>query len=70
VYGSVWPVFYVPHTKTRTDVAQRLAYGLDDWGSLPSRGSGGILLFATASRPALSFTQPPIQWVPGAFPWG
>jgi hypothetical protein len=26
----------------------------------------GFFLFATASRPALGHTQPPIQWVPGA----
>jgi len=37
----------------------RLCYGLDDRGSIPGRGLG-ILLFATASRPALDPTQPPI----------
>jgi len=26
----------------------------------------GFFLFATASRPALGYTQPPIQWVPEA----
>jgi hypothetical protein len=29
-----------------------------------SRQGLGIFLFATASRPALRSTQPPIQWVP------
>jgi len=30
----------------------------------------GIFFFATASRPALWPTQPPIQWVPGAISLG
>jgi hypothetical protein len=32
-----------------------------------SRRGLGIFLFTTASRTALGSTQPPIQWVPGAF---
>jgi hypothetical protein len=31
----------------------------------------GIFLFSSASRPALEFAQPPIQWVPGTLSlWG
>jgi len=30
-----------------------------------SRHGQKLLLFATASRPALGFTQPSIQWIPG-----
>jgi len=34
-------------------------------------GAGkGHFLFATVSKLALGPTQPPIQWVPGALPWG
>jgi hypothetical protein len=28
------------------------------------------VLFSTSSRPALGHTQPPFQWVPGAFSQG
>jgi len=41
-------------------------YGLDDRGSIPGMGNDGNILFATASRPALGHTYPPIRWVPGA----
>jgi hypothetical protein len=46
-----------------------LGYGLDHRG-FESRQGVGILLFTTASRPALGPDQPPIQWVQGLFPWG
>jgi hypothetical protein len=44
-------------------------YGLDDrefWIRVPV----GSRIFSTSSRPALGPTQPPIQWVPGAFSLG
>jgi hypothetical protein len=43
-------------------------YGLDDRGSIPGRAESSL---ASASRPVLGPTQPPIQWVPGGpFPGG
>jgi hypothetical protein len=42
--------------------------GLDDRGSIPSRGK--IFLISTASRPALGPTQSPIQWILGAISLG
>jgi hypothetical protein len=36
------------------------------YSGFDSRLEQGFLLFATASRPALGATQPPIEWVPGA----
>jgi hypothetical protein len=44
-------------------------YGMDD-GGFESRQGLGIFLFATASRPALGPTQPPIQSVPGTLSLG
>jgi hypothetical protein len=48
----------------------RPGYGLDDRGSIPGRVWLGIFLSATASRPALEPTQPPVQCVSGVLPLG
>jgi hypothetical protein len=49
-------------------VARRDSAGLRAWlTGFDSRQGLGIFLFTTASSPALGATQPPIQWVPGAF---
>jgi hypothetical protein len=57
--------------KKSTQTTLPLHYGLDDQGSRVRFPTGlGILLFTTASRTALGPTQPPIQWVPGAFSLG
>jgi hypothetical protein len=61
-------------TKTRRQeagIAQWYSAGL--WAGrscFESQQVLGIFLFTTASRPALEPTQPPIQWVPGAFSLG
>jgi hypothetical protein len=44
-------------------------YGLDRPG-FGSRPEQQTFLYSTASKPDLSPTQPPTQWVPGAFPLG
>jgi hypothetical protein len=44
---------------------QGLGYGLDNCDFIPRSGTE-IFLFATACRPALWPTQPPMQLVPGA----
>jgi len=41
-----------------------------DWGSVPGRGSEGILLFPTASKPALGSIRSPVQCVPWALSQG
>jgi hypothetical protein len=46
-----------------------MGYGLDDRG-VESRQGLGIFLFTKASRPSLRFTQPPVQWIPGALSLG
>jgi hypothetical protein len=46
-----------------------LIYRLDDREFEAPQGLG-IFLLITASRPALGPTQPPIQWIPGAFSLG
>jgi hypothetical protein len=40
------------------------AGGLRGWSSSPGKFKN--FLFSMLARPALGFTQPPIQWVPGA----
>jgi hypothetical protein len=44
-----------------------VGYVLDDRDSIPGMDYKGIFffIFATASRPALGLTHPPIQWEPG-----
>jgi hypothetical protein len=55
------------NTKIRDSlVGLASGYGLDSRGSIPGKGKI-IILFSTASRPALGTNQPPIQWVPGGF---
>jgi hypothetical protein len=58
-----------PLQKRGVGVAQsiwRQGYRLDVRGSNPGRGTMEVLLFTTASRPALGHTQPPIQCVLGS----
>jgi hypothetical protein len=55
-----------------TGVAQSVwwpSYGINGWSSIPGR-SRDIYLYATASRPALGPTQPPIEGVPGPLSQG
>jgi len=65
--GRIW--YYWPSGWIGAGIfqsVQRLSYGLDDQGSIPGGGNNGILfLSATASRPSLGPTQPPIQCLPG-----
>jgi len=42
---------------------------MDDWGSVLSRGKD-FFFFTTASRPAMGFTQPPMQWILGVLSLG
>jgi hypothetical protein len=45
----------------------QLTFGQPIYLRFDSRRGLGILLFTTASRSAPGPTQPPIQWIPGAF---
>jgi hypothetical protein len=62
--------YVLEHGSRRPAVAQSVRYRLDDRGSNSGRGSGGIFLLATASRPVLAPTQPPMQWVLGPLTLG
>jgi hypothetical protein len=66
----VYSKLAVTDGNSQAQSAYRLVHGLDDGGSIPGRGNDRIFLFATASRPALGPTQPPIQWLPGALSLG
>jgi hypothetical protein len=49
---------------TSSSVGIAMGYGIDGWGSIPGRGNR-LFLFSTASKRALGYTQPPVQWVSG-----
>jgi hypothetical protein len=63
-------VSIIKHYRSRDSaVCIASGYGLDDLG-VGVRVPVGSRIFSKSSRPALGPTQPPIQWVPGAFPGG
>jgi hypothetical protein len=67
--SSGWPFNHVPSYYWKRDSAIGIApgYGLDDQG-VGVRVPVESRLFSMSSRQALGPTQPPIQWVAGAFP--
>jgi hypothetical protein len=60
------PGKYITFREALFSKRSRYSDGLDGQGLIPGRDK--IVLFSTASRPALR--QPPIQWVPGALSRG
>jgi hypothetical protein len=66
----VFLLLHLNHSR-HSSVGIALGYGLDDRVlGFDSRRGLGILLFTIASRTALGYTQPPIQWVPEALSLG
>jgi hypothetical protein len=66
-------IFIRAGTLQKSNLPENVNYPLLDllsgtgWTSGVRFSAGaGIFLFATASRPALRPTQPPVQWIPGA----
>jgi hypothetical protein len=69
--ASNWICYNYYEEPWRLSVGIALGYGLDDRGSrVRFSAELGIFIFTTASRLSLRPIQPPIQWVPGLFPWG
>jgi hypothetical protein len=65
-WTNEWDILSPPYATENRDSSVGIAtgYGLDDRGvgvSVPL----GSRIFSTSSRPALGYTQPPIQWIPG-----
>jgi hypothetical protein len=53
------PVGYAKRQRTCLENMCTLGCELDDQGSVPGRGNGGIFFFAISSVPVLEPTQPP-----------
>jgi hypothetical protein len=68
-YESLRSWYILGYYRRRWGTGLALGYGLDDRG-FESRHGLGIILFTTASIPALRPTQPSIQWVTGSLSLG
>jgi hypothetical protein len=54
-------------TSKDSTVGIATGYGLDEGGRSSSPDRVKNFLLSMSSRPALGFTQSPIQWIPGGF---
>jgi hypothetical protein len=76
---TIYQAYYVQVLKrlreaVRAMIAQSVQHWVTSWTigvlGFDSRQGLGIFLYTTASRTALVPTQPPTEWVLGAFFWG